>query len=106
MNIPDKVPYLLHEKTAEAISAVMVVCSAAVEIVMMALGVMEGSTIILLLVSLIVYVIFSVCSAWPQWTNLVNKPEECTEARFHAIRMGCIVAKLALNAALFLIAFL
>lgn len=101
--IPDKVGYTRGEKAAEIIGGALLAVFTAVIISMMALGISDGANIILLVVMLVVYGIFSVCVVYPQWTNVLNKPEKASEQDFRRVRRGCIIAKLVLISAVFLL---
>lgn len=101
--IPDKVGYTRGEKAAEIVGGVILAVFTAVIISLMALGISDGASIILLVVMLVVYGIFSVCGVYPQWTNVLNKPEKADNRAFHRVRRGCIIAKLVLISAVFLL---
>ena len=100
--IPDKVGYTRGEKAAEIVGGVMLAVFTAVIISLMALGISDGANIILLVVMLVVYGIFSVCGVYPQWTNVLNKPEKASEQDFRRVRRGCIIARTAIVCAVFL----
>lgn len=101
--IPDKVGYTRGEKAAEIVGGVMLAAFAAVMVVLIALGITGGGNIILMVVMLVVYGIFSVCAVYPQWTNILNKPEKADNRAFHRVRRGCIVARTAIVCAVFLL---
>lgn len=101
--IPDKVAYTRGEKTAEIAGGASAAAFAAVMITLMALNITGGDNIIMLVVMLIVYGIFSVCGVYPQWTNVLNKPENASDRDYHRVRRGCIIAKLVLISAVFLL---
>ncbi len=101
--IPDKVEYTFGEKIAEAVGGALLAAYAAVMTALTALGVTGGGSVILLVVMLILYGIFSVCSAFPQFTNILSKPENASDRDFHRVRRGCIVSKLVLASAVFLL---
>ena len=91
MNIPDKLPYTTGERRAEMIAGII------------AVGFLTGGEIIIIIVELVIYGLFSLCSVYPQHTNLFNKPEKCTESRFRSVRREFIAAKIILTAALFVL---
>lgn len=99
VKIPDKLKYTSGEKTAEAASLALAFAYAVLSIVMFALGALDGSVVIMVLVSLILCGAFTICSVYPQWTNIMYTPEKCTEKAFHRIRRNCIIAKLTFTAA-------
>ena len=101
--IPDKLKYTRGEKAAEITGGAALAAFAAVMITLMALNVTGGGNIILLVVMLMIYGIFSVCSVYPQWTNVLKKPESASDRDFHKVRRGCIIAKLTLVSAVFLL---
>ena len=70
-------------------------------ITLMALGQTDGGNSILLVVLLIIYGLFTICSVFPQHTNLFDKPENISEASFRKARRGLIIAKTILMAAIF-----
>ena len=97
--VPDKVAYTSGEKKAEILGGIMLAVFAAVIIALMALGVSGGGNIIMLVVLLIIYGLFSVCGVYPQGTNIMKKPESASDP----VRRGCIIAKFVLCAAVFLL---
>ena len=97
--VPDKVAYTSGEKKAEILGGIMLAVFAAVIIALMALGVSGGGNIIMLVVLLIIYGLFSVCGVYPQGTNIMKKPESASDR----VRRGCIIAKFVLCAAVFLL---
>lgn len=102
MNIPDKLPFTKGERLAEFLAGVFAAVLVAAQIVLIALGVLSGGEIIIIVVELVIYGVFSLCSVYPQHTNLFTKPENCTKSKFHRARRGCITSKMILVAALFL----
>lgn len=103
MAIPDKLKYTKGEKMGEIICGICAGAFSAAEIAMMILGITDGGNIILLVVMLIVYGMFSLCGVYPQHTNLFNKPEQVSEKNFRRVRRGCIIGKAVLMTALFLL---
>ena len=101
--MPDKVSYTAAEKTAELLGGVLTVLFEAAMITLMASGVTDGENIIIAVVMLVVYGVFSVCGVYPQWTNVLKKPDSASERDFHRVRSGCIIAKVSVCAVLFLI---
>lgn len=102
-NIPDKLPYTKDERAAEIIAGAFAAAIVVAQIVMIALGFLTGGEIILIVVEFIIYGVFTLCSVYPQHTNLFNKPEKCSESSFRAARRGFIAAKTVLVAALFVL---
>ncbi len=101
--VPDKVAYTSGEKTAEIVGGVLLAVFAAVMITLMALNITDGGNIIMLVVMLIIYGIFSVSGVYPQGTNIMKKPESASDRDYHRVRRGCIIAKLVLVSAVFLL---
>ncbi len=101
--IPDKVAYTRGEKIAEIAGGALMTAFAAVMITLMALNITGSGNIIMLVVMLMIYGIFSVCAVYPQWTNVLKKPESASDRDFHKVRRGCIIAKLMLVSAVFLL---
>ncbi len=101
--IPDRLKYTRGEKAAEITGGAALAAFAAVMITLMALNVTGGGNIILLVVMLMIYGIFSVCAVYPQWTNVLKKPESASDRDLHKVRRGCIIAKLTLVSAVFLL---
>lgn len=101
VKVPDKLPYTKGEKTAEAVCGGICAAIVAAELVLMILGKITSGAVIILLVSLIIYGVFSVCSVYPQHTNIFNKPENCSEAKFRKARRILCWARLIFVAALF-----
>lgn len=101
--VPDKVAYTRGEKAAEIIGGVMAAAFAATVVTLMVMGVTDGGNILMLLVMLIIYGIFSVCGVYPQGTNVLKHPENASDRDYHRVRKGCIIAKLALISAVFLL---
>ncbi len=96
-----KVAYTGGEKTAEIISGVVTVGAVGGYIALFALGKTSGVAMILIVVSLILYTAFTLCSAFPGFTNIAMNPEKCTEKNLRTIRRGCISAKLILIGLMF-----
>ena len=103
MVIPDKLTYTHGEKIAEVACAGTGAVFTAAMITLMALGQTDGGNSILLVVLLIIYGLFTICSVFPQHTNLFDKPENISEASFRKARRGLIIAKMMLMAAIFVL---
>lgn len=103
MVIPDKLTYTRSEKIAEIACAGAAAAFTAAMIAMMTLGQTDGGNSILLVVLLIIYGLFTICSVYPQHTNLFDKPERISEASFRKTRCGLIIAKTILMAAIFVL---
>lgn len=92
MSIPDKIPFTKGEKIAELICAVLFAVFTVLYIVLIVVGYLSGEAIIMLVCNGILYSICTLCSVWPQGTNLVSKPENYSVEGFHRLRKGCIAA--------------
>lgn len=103
MAIPDKVGYTRGEKVAEIVGGIMLAVYSAVIILLMTLGITGGENIILLVVMLVGYGILSICSTYPQGSNVLSHPEKATDIVFHRVRWGCIIAKYVISTAVFLL---
>ena len=101
--IPDNVKYTRGEKAAEISGGVLLGVFTAVIIALMALSVTDGGNIIMLVVMLIIYGIFSLVGVYPQWTNVFSRPENASYRDFHKARRGFIISKIVLVTALFLL---
>ena len=55
----------------------------AASIVLIAMGYLTGASIIMIVISGVMYTIWTLCSIYPQWTNLVTKPEDMSEEKLH-----------------------
>ncbi|MGN1108080.1 MAG: hypothetical protein ACI4RK_01745 [Oscillospiraceae bacterium] len=103
MAIPDKVRFSKGEKAAEILGGIMLAVYSAVSILMMALGTTGGENIILLVVMLVGYGIISICSTYPQGSNVISHPENATDKVFHRVRWGCIIAKYVISTVIFIL---
>ena len=103
MTIPDKLIYTRGEKVADIACAGTCAAFVAAMTAMMSLGQTDGGNSILVVVMLVIYGTFTLCSIFPQHTNLFDKPENITEASFRKTRCGLIVAKTILMAAIFVL---
>ena len=90
--VPDKIPFTRGEKIAEIICAVLFAVFTVTYIVHIAVSYLSGEAIIMMVCSGILYSVCTLCSVWPQGTNLVSRPENYSEEAFHKLRKGCIVA--------------
>lgn len=90
--IPDKIPFTRGERIAEIICAVLFAVFTAAYIVLIVVGYLSGEAIIMMVCNGILYAVCTLCSVWPQGTNLVSRPENYTEEAFHKLRKGCIAA--------------
>lgn len=99
--VPDKLDYTAGEKAAEISCGAAAALFCITETVMIAAGMVSGGNIIILVSMLICYGAFSLCSVYPQHTNIFRKPEEVSEKKFHAARRGFIIGKAALTTAIF-----
>lgn len=106
MTIPDKVKYTNGEKTAEIITALLAIAFVATDIILFTAGTFGGDAVIMIVVTLIIHGAFSICSVYPQWTNILHDPEKATDKAFHSIRKGCITAKAIFATALFALPFI
>lgn len=97
----EKLPYTKGEKFAEIAAVVIVACSVAGYVVLMSMGRTSGAAVIFIVVSLILYTALTLCSVFPQHTNVAMNPEKCSEKKLRMIRRCCIAAKIVLIALLF-----
>lgn len=103
MSVPDKLSFTKDEKIAEIICAVLFAVLTVLYIVLIVVGYLSGEAIIMLVCNGILYTICTLCSVWPQGTNLVSKPENYSEKGLHRLRKGCIAAAYIFLAAIFII---
>lgn len=97
----EKLTYTKGEKIAEIAAAVIAVCSIAGYIVLMVFGKVSGAAIIMILVTLILYAVCTLCSTMPQHTNVFMHPEKCSEKQLRYARRGFIIGKILFIAAMF-----
>lgn len=97
----EKLTYTKGEKLAELAAAVIAVCSVAGYVILMALGRVSGVVIIMILSTLILYGICTLCSTMPQHTNVFTHPENCSEKQLRNARRAFIIGKIAFIAAMF-----
>ena len=91
----EKLSYTKGERFAEITAAVIAVCSAAGYIVLMALEkASAGEAILMILSTLIVYGVCTLCSTMPQHTNVFLHPEKCSEKQLRNARKGFIIGKI------------
>lgn len=100
----EKLNYSKGERFAEIASAVITAGSVAGYITLFALSKISGVFMILIVASLILYTAFTVCSVFPQHTNVAMNPEKCSEKQLHSIRWGCIIAKIVFVGLMFAMA--
>jgi len=101
MAIPDKLSYTKGERFAEIFSGALSAGFAAAMIVMTAGGIADGGNIILIVVMLIIYGVFTLCSVFPQHANIFSKPEKTSEKAFRKARISFIIAKIVFASAIF-----
>lgn len=101
--INERLKFTTGEKISEIVCAALAAGTTAGYAM---LATKSGSSVILLVVSLIIYAALTLCSAFPQHTNIAYEPEKCTEKNLRLIRRCCIAAKLALISLLFVTAAL
>ncbi|MDE6030926.1 MAG: hypothetical protein K2G32_04830 [Oscillospiraceae bacterium] len=96
----EKLTYSMSERVFEILCALLAAGTTVGYVMMTAAG--KGSSVILLVVSLIIYAALTLCSFFPQHTNIAYEPEKCTERNLRLIRRGCIAAKIILITLLFI----
>lgn len=82
MAIPDKVKYTNGEKTAEIITALLIATFIVTDIILFTAGTFGGEAVIMIVVTLIIYGAFGICSVYPQGSNILHNPEKATDAAF------------------------
>ncbi|MDE6728320.1 MAG: hypothetical protein K2J80_10345 [Oscillospiraceae bacterium] len=97
----EKLTYTKGERFAEIAAAVIAACGIAGYIVLMASGRVSGVAIIMILSTLILYSVCTLCSTMPQHTNVFTHPENCSEKQLRNARRGFIVGKILFVAAMF-----
>lgn len=102
--IPDKLPYTKGEKTAEILSVVFCVISAAVQFVLFGMGIFGSGAIFTGIVTLIECAAFTFGSVYPQHTNLFDGKIKVTEQMFRNVRKQSITVKFIISTVLLLIA--
>lgn len=91
----EKLTYTKGEKFAEIAAAVIVACSVAGYVVLMALeNASAGVAILMILSTLLVYGVCTLCSTAPQHANVFIHPENCTEKQLRNARRGFIIGKI------------
>ena len=101
--IIEKLSYTKGEKAAEIAAAALAVCSAAGYVVLMILGKDSGAAIIMLLSTLFLYGVCTLCSAVPQHANVFTRPENCSEKQLRFARRAFIIGKMLFIAAMFVV---
>lgn len=96
----EKPTYTNGEKAAEIASGIIAMGSIAGLLIMSISGRIDGENIIMAVVVGILYATLTLCSAWPQHSNIAMNPEKLSEKNLRAIRRGCLIAKIVLCAAL------
>ena len=99
--ILEKLTYSKGERIAEIAAVVISACGIAGYIVFIASGKAPGTSVIMILVTLITYGIGTLCSTMPQHTNVFTHPENCTEKQLRNARRGFIVGKIVFVIAMF-----
>ena len=99
--IIEKLTYTKGEKIAEIAATVTALCSVAGYVVLMISEKVSGAAIILLLATLILYAICTLCSTMPQHTNVFTHPENCSEKQLRFARRAFIIGKILFIAAMF-----
>lgn len=96
----EKLTYTKGEKAAEIAGGIIAMGGIAGLLIMTISGRIDGDNIIIALVVGILYATLTLCSAWPQHSNIAMNPEKLSEKNLRAIRRGCLIAKIVLCAAL------
>lgn len=96
----EKLTYTNGEKAAEIAGGVIAMGVIAGLLVMSISGRIDGENIIMAVGAGILYATLTLCSAFPQHTNIAMNPEKISEKNLRAIRRGCLIAKIVLCAAL------
>ena len=99
--IIEKLSYTKGEKGAEIAAAAFAACSVAGYIVLMIFGKVSGVAIIMILSTLIIYAVCTLCSTMPQHTNVFTRPEKSSEKQLHYARRAFIIGKILFIAAMF-----
>lgn len=97
----EKLAYTKGEKIAEIAAAAIAACGIAGYIALIALGKATGTAIIMIVLTLILYGICTLCSTMPQHTNVFTRPKNCTEKKLRNARRGFIIGKILFIAAMF-----
>ncbi|MCH5325192.1 MAG: hypothetical protein J1E39_08250 [Eubacterium sp.] len=101
--VPNWLKYTAGEKIAEILTIVLTVVSFAGGITLFASGITNFSTVITGICIVLVNGAFTFASVFPQWTNIMDNPEKCTDENFHRIRKQCLAGKFILTAAMYVI---
>lgn len=101
MKIPEKVAFTKAEKVITVLCEILCALYFCLYIVLMLVGYFSGIAIIMLVVTAVLCGVLTLCTVYPQWTNIVSKPENCSESQFHTIRRGCITALMLFPAIIF-----
>lgn len=95
----EKLTYTKGEKAAEIAGGIIAMSGIAGLLIMTISGRIDGDNIIIALVVGILYATLTLCSAWPQHSNIAMNPEKLSEKNLRAIRRGCLIAKIVVCAA-------
>ena len=101
--IIEKLSYTKGEKIAEIAAAAIAAFSVAGYIVLMILEKVSGAAIIMILSTLILYGVCTLCSTMPQHTNVFTRPENCSEKQLRYARRAFIIGKILFVAAMFVV---
>ncbi len=93
--------YTNGERFGEVSAAVVTAGTIAGYIALFALDKTSGAAVILILVSLILYAALTLCSAFPQHTNVALNSEKCSNKKLRVIRRCCIAAKIVVIGLMF-----
>ncbi len=99
--IIEKLSYTKGEKAAEIAAAALAACSVAGYVVLMILGKDSGAAMIMILATLILYAVCTLCSTMPQHTNVFTRPEKCSEKQLRYARRAFIIGKILFIASMF-----
>ena len=99
--IIEKLSYTKSEKIAEITAAAVTACSVTGYIALMVLEKVSGAAIIMILSTLILYAVCTLCSTMPQHTNVFTRPENCSEKQLRFARRAFIIGKILFIAAMF-----
>ncbi len=106
MQIPENIEFTKSEKTALIASAVITGIYTVIYIILTVIGYISGLSVLMLILTMVIEGIMSLCAVYPQWTNIVSKPEQHSLKEFHSIRKGCITGCFIFPAVIFLISVL
>lgn len=103
--IPAKLKYTSAEKVGEAVSIALtlLVFVGGEKILLYSLGTATFASVITGIVILLLNGGFTACSVFPQWTNIAEKADKCTEENLHKLRRQCIICKLIFASAVVIV---